>query len=368
MRMKATFLETWKARRIERILKAPESRVLALGWVKRLLCVIVVVAAYADLFGLLISATYEQYDWRMTKNSLVFLSPLVMITAFLLLRKAMRKVTSLPDQYLDEREIENRDWAFKFGYLVVRRIGLGMVVGFLTLVFISWINNVNHSTVTSSFELRESPIFKAEVWFQQYVESLLNQSGALGFGFGVFFLLTFVAYSFPLILLAWREARFSTVPEFLSTEILASTLTANARRYFWKLLAAGLMVPLSISASFFMPGLLWNLLFISLGYSLYLYFWGLIKIAVALRELKGRSKALLWLLLASSLVGIWVPVALFSPLLADLPMVGTYAGVFPTRLQLVFIPAFTLIPLQVVSFAVLRLEAKRLETAVKVAD
>lgn len=368
MSTNATFLETWKARRIERIINAPESRVLALGWVKRLLCVVAVVASYADLFGLLISATYEQYDWRMTKNYLVFLSPIVMITAFLLLRKAMRKVTSLPDEYLDEREIANRNWAFKLGYLVVRRIGLGMAVGFLTLAFISWINNLNFSSVTSSFKLRESPIFKAEVWFQQYVESLLNQVGALGFGFGVFFLLTFVAYSFPLILLAWREAKFSTVPEIVSPEILASTLTANARRYFWRLLAAGLMVPLSISASFFIPGLLWNLLFICLGYSLYVYFWGLVKIAAALRELKGRSKALLWLVLASSLVGVWVPVALFSPLLSDLPMFGAYAGVFPTRWQLVFIPAFTLIPLQVVSFAVLRIEAKRLATAVKVAD
>lgn len=360
MIMSATFLEAWKARRIERILNAPESRVLAIGWVKRLLCVIVVVASYANLFGLLISATYEQYDWRMTKNSLVFLSPFVMISAFLLLRKAMRKITSLPDEHLDERQIANRDWAFKLGYLVVRRIGLGMVVGFLTLTLISWINNLSHSSVTRSFELQETPIFKAEAWFQHYVESLLIQAGALGFGFAIFFLLTFVAYSFPLILLAWREARFSTVPNLVSPETLASTLTANTRRYFWQLLAAGLMLPLSILTSVLSPVLLWYLLFIWLGFSLYLYFWGLVKIGAALRELQGRSKALLWLTLASSLLGIWVPVALFSPLLADLPLTSAYVAVFPTRLQLVFMPALTLIPLQVISFVILNLQAKKL--------
>jgi hypothetical protein len=244
MSTKVTFLESWKARRIDRILNAPESRVLAIGWVKRLLCVVAVVAAYADLFGLLISANSSQDAWFMTKNYLVSFTPIVVVTAFLLLRKAMRKVTSLPDQHLDEREIANRDWAFKLGYLVVRRIGLGMVVGFLTLASISWMNQVTNPTSwTSSIKVRETGVYKAEVWFQQYVESLLDQAGAIGFGFAIFFLLTFVAYSFPLILLAWREAKFSTQPASVSPKTLATTLTDNARGYFARLLIAGLMLP-----------------------------------------------------------------------------------------------------------------------------
>jgi hypothetical protein len=360
MSTKVTFLDSWKARRIERILNAPESRVLAYGWVKRLLCVVAVVASYADLFGLLISANSSQDDWFMTKNYLVFFTPIVMITAFLLLRKAMRKVTSLPDEYLDEREIANRDWAFKLGYLVVRRIGLGMVVGFLTLAFISWMNQVTNTSWTSSIKVRETAVAKAEVWFQQYVESLLNQSGAIGFGFALFFLLTFVAYSFPIILLTWREAKFSTQHAPVSPKALATMLTDNARHYFVRLLIAGLMLPVFLVVGLLSFGTLTYLAFVWLGFSIYVYFWGLIKMAVAILELKGATRSLRWLFLVTSLVGIWVPVAVWAPFLNELAWTENYGGGLALRGILLFVPAFALIPLQVVSFAVLRIEAQKI--------
>ena len=268
--------------------------------------------------------------------------PILMITAFLLLRKAMRKVTSLPDEYLDEREISNRDWAFKLGYLVVRRIGLALTATLLTGSFAIWIARV--AITYDNYNRSDSPVYKAEQWLQDYVEALLKP-GAIQFGFSMFFLLTFVAYSFPLILLAWRESKFTTSTPSLAQTTLTSIFAANVRRYFWQLLFAGLGWLIVFSLQVWTRYTILPIYFL-LAFTIYVHIWGIVKISSALVELPGpRSRPLFWLHVVTSVCGALVPIILFTPLLHVFGFTFLYLG-------------FALIPLQVASFVVLHKAVK----------
>jgi hypothetical protein len=111
----------------------------------------------------------------------------------------MRRVTLLPNEYLDELQITNRDWAFKTGYLVIRRIGFGVALLFAFLATVG-----NQFTGFSAGYGRIPTAFRT---LERYISDLSTED-PFGFYFKAFLLLAFVAYSFPLILLAWREARF----------------------------------------------------------------------------------------------------------------------------------------------------------------
>ena len=142
------------------------------------------------------------FEFRDTTQGLALL---LLIWSFILLRISMRRVTLLPNEYLDELQITNRDWAYKNGYLVVRRIGLGVAIFF---AFLATFGNQ-----MTRFSAGNGPVVKGWRAFERYLTDL-SVEDPFSFYFKAFLLLTFVAYSFPIILLAWREARFpEVIPE-----------------------------------------------------------------------------------------------------------------------------------------------------------
>jgi hypothetical protein len=343
-----------KERRIQLILNTLESRVLALAWVKRALVITTILSSYLFLFAALIPLDPPNLESYTSKLYLLTVAALVMLSSFALLRKAMRRVTSLPDEYLDERQIANRDWAFRLGYLVVRRTGLGLTLLFFAGSAISWVNSV---TIPYRFAWRaETPVYQAERWLVNYVESVLK-AGPIAVGFSMFFVLTFVAYSFPLILVSWREAKFATQPTTPVDGVLASVFVASVRRYSWLLAISG--------GSFLVFLLLWWLaippsavvfLCLFLIYNVYIYFWGLVKIGSAIVELRGRSRSLLWLFISTAVVGASVPVLLTVVLTGMFTPREAFGWYFVT----LFVAGFALIPLQAISFSGLLRIAKRM--------
>ena len=266
--------------RVERILDAKQSRVLTSPWMRRTLSLIAIISSYAVLATLLIPTPYTIsktnrirpnhelmdanwiYDFRDTTQGLALL---LLIWSFILLRISMRRVTLLPNEYLDELQITNRDWAFKTGYLVVRRIGLGLALLFAFLATVG-----NQFTGFSAGYGRIPTAFRT---LERYISDLSTED-PFGFYFKAFLLLAFVAYSFPLILLAWREARFpEAVPEVRNDQ-QAKELSAEARKanfYFttlkWILIYMAACVSLSLTPKLFMTfGQLYYLLLVPLVY------------------------------------------------------------------------------------------------------
>ncbi len=239
--------------RIERILAAKQNRVLTSPWMRKTLSLIAIISSYAVLATLLIPTPYTIsktnriypdsalidsnwiYDFRDTTQGFALL---LLVWSFILLRISMRRVTLLPNEYLDELQITNRDWAFKTGYLVVRRIGLGVAIAFAFLAFVG--------PQLTGFSAGYGPTPKAFRALERYFSDL-SMEDPFGFYFKTFLLLAFVAYSFPLILLAWREARFpETVPEVVVAEELTNE-ERKAKFYFRTLKWAGFFVAVCAS-------------------------------------------------------------------------------------------------------------------------
>jgi hypothetical protein len=222
---------------------------------RRLLSLIAILSSYAMLATLLIPTPYWisktnriyadreamegnwLYEFRDVTQGLALL---LLVWSYILLRISMRRVTVLPNEYLDERQIANRDWAFKTGYLVVRRIGFAAA---LLFAFLATFGNqmtgfsAGYSTTAKSFRALE-----------RYLSDL-SMEDPFGFYFRGFLLLAFVAYSFPLILLAWREARFpEPVPEVREIKVLNPRET-SAQFYFKAIKWIGIFV--SVAASMY---------------------------------------------------------------------------------------------------------------------
>lgn len=298
-----------RSARIERILSTPPRGLLISPFVRRLLPATAVVFSYLYFFALMLPngrfgedsrGMFDKYmpefyvfDFTQVENLLIamydmigwagFYAPLILITSFLILRKSMSRVTSLPDEFLDEREIAHRDWAFRTGYLVVRRLGLAVAV----VLFV--ISILGYTPGSGEFAIQSSTVFPVAA-FNAYLVALTAYD-AIGFYLKVIGLLAFVAYSFPLILLAWREAKFpETVPQPKKPDITENP-KEFARAYFRRMLnlvsfTAGLFLiqilgsPIGVQAlgnwMTFRGGTILVIAAI-VGYGLYSYLWASVK-------------------------------------------------------------------------------------------
>lgn len=282
--------------RVERILEAKQSRVLTSPWMRRTLALVAIVSSYAVLATLLIPTPYTisktnriyadydvmkdnwLYDFRDTTQGFALL---FLIWSYILLRMSMRRVTLLPNEYLDELQITNRDWAFKTGYLVVRRIGLAVALLFAFLATVG-----NQLTGFSGGYGTTAKAFKA----LERLLSDLSFEDPFGFYFKVFLLLAFVAYSFPLILLAWREARFPEVVPEPRNDQEVKGLSPEARQ-----------------AKFYFTALKWILIFMAASASLAIS----PKILLTIGQLYFLLLAPLiyWVLPGSVVLFVWASIA-----------------------------------------------------------
>jgi hypothetical protein len=388
-----TIIANMRGARIERLLSTPPRGFLVSKGFRRFLCVVAVVFSYFYLFTMLVPVqklVYDQlrssdgvlyldkldstqsflWDLANTINVLTYITPLILLLSFLLLRTSMRRITSLPDEYLDELEIVNRDWAFRTGYLVVRRLGLAVTVVFLALRAITF----NPSSKWDA----EGNIIRTELEnalfnFDRYLSGLTS-TGAISFYFNGIALLTFVAYSFPLILLAWRESKFpEALPEQKSALPLGE-ISLVARKYFRRVALVALafigyvsiqFLGIYLAAEHSMPqlsnaltysGVLFFFLFIAVPYAMFVYIWASIKTVEILKAARqndynqGKNAAsaigALVFFVITQLLGLSIPV-LFSQL-------GNFSTGRGSPILAIFAIGLAMIPTQVLSFIFVR--------------
>ena len=394
--------------RIERILGTPPSGIMVSPWFRRFLSITAVVVSYLYLATLLVpmqevwKAIYvdEQpasiADLNSTQLALfvlaavlsyiTFYGPAILLVAFLLLRRSMRRVTSLPDEYLDEREMANRDWAFRTGYLVIRRVGLALAAIFF------FVNALGYSPVSGEFSKKEATVIAVKA-FNEYLISLtsantdpelgLTPNNAVIFYAHMIALLAYVAYSFPLILLAWREAKDKArdvAPKPVRQPVIkkARTFASDYFRRIFILLAlitslvviqiAGiLLVPALGNWMIFTGGLIYSFIGI-VAFGLYIYIWASVKTASAL--LQARKNRYNQGSTASASIGavtfftltqaIGISVAVNIVLGVTLPQVP---GAAITPLGVAMLLGLVMIPVQVLSVVFIRnLETNTQET------
>ena len=211
-------IEAMRAKRLAKIIAEPNVGFLDQSWAKRGLSITAVMASWAYLISLYPVETNNLWGLS-APQTIQFCAAILMGVSYVLLRRSLRRVNSLPDELLDERQIADRDWAFKSGYLVVRRIGLG-VFGASVLIYLY------------------SRLFQADLALTlgRVVQSYFSRD-AFASSLILVALLTYVAYSFPLILLAWREARHVD-NDRIKTEELANwqpIFASAAKVYFRRL-------------------------------------------------------------------------------------------------------------------------------------
>jgi hypothetical protein len=388
-----TIIANMRRAKIERLLSTPPSGFLVSKGFRRFLCVVAVVFSYFYLFTILVPVqrlvdehirdgkgvinldkldSTQSFLWELasTINWVTYLTPLILLVSFLLLRTSMRRITSLPDEYLDELEIVNRDWAFKTGYLVVRRLGLAVTAVFLALWALSF--STNHDYDAEGNPIRtglETVIFN----FDRYLSGLTS-TGSINFYFNSIALLTFVAYSFPLILLAWRESKFpEPMPELKKVLPLGAT-SLIARKYFRRVgivafafigyvsiqfLAMYLSAEHSLnqlSDFLIYSGWLFFFLFIAVPYAMFVYIWASIKTVEILKTARqnnynqgknaGAAIGALVFFVVTQLLGISIPI-LFS-------QVGNLSSGGGSPILAIFALGLAMIPTQVVSFIFIR--------------
>jgi hypothetical protein len=215
-------------------------------------------------------------------------SPVILLTCLLLLRSSMRRITSLPDEYLDELEIVNRDWAFKTGYLVIRRVGLVLtVIGFTTLFTL-------YATTPRTWEWPspKHPLQGVEDALASYFGGL-TQGGSLAFYFQVVALLTYVAYAFPIILLAWRESKFNEpLPKIENQALKEAPVFAKAYLKRVLIVVSGFLASICIGAFVpyaFLNGLAIMAIILTAWFGLYVYIWSSIKTVEIIKSIKAKT-------------------------------------------------------------------------------
>lgn len=204
------------------------------AWAKRFASIVAVVSSWAFLLSLYVSAALHGELVSLGYAVNAFSIPLMAIS-FAMLRRSARRVNSLPDEMLDERQIQDRDWAYKMGYLVVRRIGLTLAILGAAASLIVWYNQ-DATAYAFDTDFGTSNLGHIIVSIQTFIEQFFFRNGILAC-FQLLGLLTYVAYSFPLILLAWREARYVDVQsiEELEQANYQAMARSAARRYFQRL-------------------------------------------------------------------------------------------------------------------------------------
>jgi hypothetical protein len=359
--------------RVERILHAKQSRVLTSPWMRRTLSLVAIISSYLVMASLLIPTPYTiskknriyadydaiegnwLYEFRDTTQGLALLA---LIWSFILLRISMRRVTLLPNEFLDELQITNRDWAFKNGYLVVRRIGLGVAIFF---AFLATFGNQ-----MTSFSAGNGPVVKGWRAFERYLTDL-SVVDPFTFYFKAFLLLTFVAYSFPIILLAWREARFPEVIPEVEEEKKYSPKEKAANFYFkiikWIVISLVFFASLYVSPMAFLAlGPLISVLLVPLFYwvipgGLVLFVWASITTSkgIILARKVGFASAghKRWANISTGFLTVTLALGLFvgTSLVVGIVGASAYSSTFPGFPILLFaiLAGLLMIPTQALS-------------------
>lgn len=260
------YWDTYQAKRVDHLLNWPTSRLLSNPWVKRFLAATAVISSWSYLI-LLTPGIFRGFDSPVPYQ---MLSALIMISSFMLLRQSVKRITSLPDDYLDEREIENRDWAYRLGYLVVRRLGLFATLGLIVFGFLVKFGGYS-ITIESITDFPDSPLRGAYQEASDFIRAYFALTPLENI-LMIMILLTYVAYSFPVILLAWREARVKPIVQPLAG--WQDALRRYSKGYFARLIRVVWLLPISLFLVIDHLQDFWiNLIVLTQLYVMYAFLW-----------------------------------------------------------------------------------------------
>lgn len=289
------------------------------AWAKRFASILAVASSWAFLLSLYPSTTVHGELVSLGYAVNVISMPLMAI-AFAMLRRSARRVNSLPDEMLDERQVQDRDWAYKMGYLVVRRIGLTLAILGALASLVVWYNQ-GATAYAFDTDFGTSNLGHTIVFIQTFIEQFFFRNGITS-SFQLLGLLTYVAYSFPLILLAWREARYIDLDSIRALEVANYQAMARgaAKRYFQRLrwlgyallLTASLLTSVNLFSGVGGP-LFFYVFFGSIFYGVWVYGFGMFNQAFLIRLIRDSAlpapastvgQSLYGKFVASSIIGI----------------------------------------------------------------
>ena len=322
-------LKQFREDRLSRILDEGTPQLLDQPLIKRSLAVVAVASSWITFATLLIATNPQVSDDFRSLTRLRMFASAAMAISFLLLRVSMRRVTSLPNEFLDERELANRDWAFRTGYTVIRRVGLALALMLISFLVVSPFIQVPRGPSSDLLWL-----FHFNNSLLGYVTQLVSTTGPVMYFAWVAFLLTYVAYSFPLVLLAWREAREGVVIQGRCPD--QSNLHKLATRYFrklWRVVIFGALTIASMySFSVFQYGYIW-VIFAWVTYGVYVYFWAIYKLGSTLIALRNPALGQNIRFVRQSLLRAFTTSAITGALIV-------FVFAFANQLNLNILPAF----------------------------
>lgn len=307
------------------------------AWAKRFASILAVASSWAFLLSLYPSTTLHGELVSLGYAVNVISMPLMAI-AFAMLRRSARRVNSLPDEMLDERQVQDRDWAYKMGYLVVRRIGLTLAILGALASLVVWYNQ-GATAYAFDTDFGTSNLGHTIVFIQTFIEQFFFRNGIVS-SFQLIGLLTYVAYSFPLILLAWREAKSVDLQSVQQLELgnYQSIARSSAKRYFQRLRWLGIAVIVTaVFWAVFIPisgasaSLVIYLLFASVFYGIWVFGFGMFNQAFLIRILRNSAipapassvgQSLYRKFVASSIIGILMLVLVFVVINPSLWVIG----------------------------------------------
>ena len=137
----------------------------------------------------------------------------VMTVSGLLLQKSVRKITILPDEYLDERQISLRNHAYRIAYRRLSQVGFGLwIAAFVVGVCIRLgaIRALQHWAIANSGTLHSDGHLTQNFgqWVTNWAWFQLERS--ISSPWGIYLLVSLVVWLVsvaPLAVIAWNEAK-----------------------------------------------------------------------------------------------------------------------------------------------------------------
>lgn len=361
--MLGEFLNELVTNRAERLHSEQSIGFMERAWAKNSAAWLAVISSWCFFLSI-----YPQNTWDGVMVSLGSAihaySFVAMVISLGLLRRSSGRVNKLNDELLDEREIVNRDWAYKTGYLVVRSVGLGLMI----LLCVVWVANEAQRGVPVPGDPGPLDNFSKFLAFYFQENAILATIQLLG-------LLTYVAYTFPMILLAWRQAKAVDLEYLKEQEVRAFRLLAAsiARRYFARLkVLAGLLVgliafwilvnvltPAAGYSSSFLPGIFFGMLFGVVFYGVWVFAIGMFNQGFMIRVLervpgveglKPVTKTLFNQFLSMSIIGSLMLTIVVSSMVS-LPVLPVIASI---GLPVCFLGGLILLSIHLASFGAIR--------------
>lgn len=201
------------ARKVDAIMKETHWNGLRTAKSQRLL-------SYLSI-GSVISFIVFYVTWGRAGGGAMFLNwggmpPYALLIALLgvastfLLGKSVRQITTLPNQFLDERQKETRNWAFRMTYKYLLRVAvvslaLAAVIQILDAFgplasFRAWVDAIPTASLGGG-AYESSPL---QLFFYSILSALDSSTGNLAIYGGSF---AYLAWALPIVLIAWTEAK-----------------------------------------------------------------------------------------------------------------------------------------------------------------